>query len=123
MVGQRKTNTLVNTMTLWERIQSLLDKESLSNRDLAKICDVQPSAVTKWARNKGVSAQNIATISVHFGVTSDWLLGIDQSDQSPEKANITRLKKGKISKSQKAIAEMRVCLDRLAEAVESLKRD
>ena len=120
-------------MSSWDKIIDLLNANGLNKRDLSAICSVRPSAITKWARGGGIDAQNIAKIAIHFGVTSDWILGVSdenekmttQSNSAPVR-NLNTSKKLKISEIEKVISDLQKDFQKAAElqnsSIEKLRK-
>jgi transcriptional regulator with XRE-family HTH domain len=65
-------------MSVWNRICELLPDDKSRKVTVARICEVRPSAITKWAKEGNISAANLAKLAIHFGVSVDWLLDLDQ---------------------------------------------
>lgn len=68
-------------MSVWKNIDSLMRKNGVSSKKLAYIAGVGPSAVTKWKSGSSIRNDAISRIAVHFGVSIDWLMGSDHSDE------------------------------------------
>lgn len=73
-------------MNAWPQIKALLDKTGISARKLAEIAGVVPSAVTKWKSGSSIRNDALNRISVHFGVSTDWLLTGNESPTHPTPA-------------------------------------
>lgn len=62
---------------------------AITQREVAKRMKVSPSAVNLWESGKTQpSAETLAALSRWFGVTSDWLLGVEEGHR-PTKASTT----------------------------------
>ena len=75
------------TTTLAVRITAARSAQypSVSQRELARRLGMSPAAVNLWEKGKTEpGAENIARIAQLFGVTTDWLLGIDNTDLPKE---------------------------------------
>lgn len=59
----------------WDKIKQLMDKDGLTSKEVAAIAGVVPSAITKWKAGASIRTDALHRIAVHFGVSSDWLLG------------------------------------------------
>ena len=55
-----------------------MEGNGTTGKELARICDVAASAVTKWKKGGNIGNDKLKRISVHFGVSTDWLLGLDK---------------------------------------------
>ncbi len=111
----------------------LLTRNSVGKKDLAKICGVRPSAVTKWVTGGGIDAINIAKIAIHFSVTTDWILGVtdranphahanlNTSNYSPMN-NLTPIKNLKILKLRKDAAAVKTALQQGMKAMSRLEK-
>ena len=61
------------------RIKELRLEKKLNQTDLARICSVEQSCVSKWER--GITLPSIDTIIVlckYFNVSSDYLIGLSE---------------------------------------------
>lgn len=60
------------------KLRELRLEHNLSQAQLAKICNVKQSCVSKWERGITLPSVEIVLILVkHFHVSSDYLLGIE----------------------------------------------
>lgn len=73
-------------MTVGERIAYLRERKGLSQTQLANKLNVAQSTLAMWEKGKrGLKEDSIKTISEFFGVTADYLLGIEnEADGTPE---------------------------------------
>lgn len=62
-------------MKAWDHIEKLMVTRGIGKKNLAGICGVQPSAVTKWARGGKIGSDYLSKIAIHFGVTIEELIG------------------------------------------------
>ncbi|MFS0973320.1 helix-turn-helix domain-containing protein [Enterococcus avium] len=70
-------------MTIGQRIAKLREKRGLSQMQLAKDLKVATSTLGMWETGKrGLKDDTIKMIAEYFGVSSDYLLGIDNKDTS-----------------------------------------
>lgn len=138
MKHESKDNfTVVKSRSLWTRIDSLLNAHHLSKKELANICSVRPSAITKWVSGGGIDAVNIAKIAVHFSVTSDWIIGIDDASNTTTLSHLppsnfrthgnftpslTPVKKVKISALREDTETIKAVLEKLAKAVADMEK-
>ena len=66
-------------MEIARTIKELRFEKSVSQEDVAKACQVQQSAVSKWERGATTpSADKIVLLAKFFEVTSDYLLGLEK---------------------------------------------
>ncbi len=62
-----------------ERLKELRKERGLSLEKLAAQIGVTDTAVMKWEQNKcDPTASNVKQIALFFGVTSDYLLGLNE---------------------------------------------
>lgn len=62
-----------------ERLAEMLSEKSISMRTLAKETGVSAMSISDWAKgNVQPTAENIYLIAKYFGVSSDYLLGLDE---------------------------------------------
>ena len=62
------------------RLKSLVDKSGLTREEIAKRLDIDTSTVTKYYNgNRKLTIEAVRKFSVLFGVSSDWLLGLDEA--------------------------------------------
>ena len=65
-------------MTFAEKLKLLREEKNLSQIQLAKILEINQTTVSTWELGKKLpDFINIAKISKYFGVTSDYLLGLE----------------------------------------------
>ena len=63
--------------TYIERIKELREEEGISQARLAEVTGLSQSAIAAWEVGKNViNANAIITLAKHFGVTTDYLLGV-----------------------------------------------
>lgn len=66
-----------------ERIRSLLEERGDSQADLARVLDVDGSAVSRLLKgDRGLAAGELAAMCAHYGVSSDYIL-FGASDEDP----------------------------------------
>ena len=77
-------------MTVKNNIETLCKKEHVAKKQLATLCNVRPSSISKWCSDSPIlpSVEYLYIMAEHFGVTVDWLL----SDHSAEKMTERLLK-------------------------------
>jgi len=69
-------------MTLSDKIKILRDKNGLTQSGLAKKVSLTRSAVNAWEMNNAIpSTEIIIKLSKLFGVTTDYLLGVDNEEK------------------------------------------
>lgn len=58
------------------RLDYLLDREGMKDKDLAKMLDLSPSALSQWKNTDEpkITVKNLVEVSRIFGVRIDWLL-------------------------------------------------
>lgn len=62
-----------------ERLRELLEEKNLSVNKFAAKIGVSPSAVSAWTRGvKQPTADNIIACAEFFGVSSDYILGVNE---------------------------------------------
>jgi transcriptional regulator with XRE-family HTH domain len=71
----------------WDKIKQLMDKDGLTSKEVADIAGVVPSAITKWKAGASIRTDALQRIAVHFGVSSDWLLGTSTAPPEQKKMN------------------------------------
>ena len=61
-----------------ERLKELRIEKGLKQRDLAKALNCSQAAITRWENNLQIPNVDIAvTAAKYFGVTTDYLLGLE----------------------------------------------
>ena len=61
-----------------ERLKELRTAEHLSQKALATKINVSPSAIKQWENEKRVpNAEAVVTLAKFFGVSTDYLLGLN----------------------------------------------
>lgn len=72
-----------------DKLKELRKNKNMSQEELGEICGVAKQTVSNWENNATQPPFDaIIKISKHFGVTTDYLFGLNQEDLS----NIERLK-------------------------------
>lgn len=65
-------------MKINEKIQYLRKEKNLLQKDLAKVLNVYPSAVSKWEIGENEpDIKTIVALAKFFDVTTDYLLGLE----------------------------------------------
>ena len=90
-------------MTLGQRISQLRKQRGINQVQLAEALKVSPSTIAMWETNKrAIKDDTILELSDYFGVTTDYLLG---KNQTPEWANDNQvIELDKILKSKAGMA-------------------
>ena len=61
-----------------ERLKELRSEKNLSTTELGKCLDVKNSTITRWENGQRVpSIDHLYDIAKFFGVTSDYLIGLE----------------------------------------------
>ena len=61
-----------------ERLKELRLGENLSQRKLAELTNLSPSAIKQWENESRVpNAEAVVALAKYFGVSSDYLLGLE----------------------------------------------
>jgi transcriptional regulator with XRE-family HTH domain len=71
---QQKKHTKVSFSS---RVSSLAKNRGIRQNELAAMCGVSTAAVNKWFKGGKVKAEYAAILSKYFGVTTEYLLGLD----------------------------------------------
>ena len=62
-----------------ERLQQLINDKSITQQILAKHTNISESIIFYWVRGlKQPTADNIIIVARYFGVTTDYILGVDE---------------------------------------------
>ena len=73
---------LTELMTLSEKIKILRDKNGYTQSELAKKVGLTRSAVNAWEMSNAIpSTEIIIKLAKIFGVTTDYLLGVDNEEK------------------------------------------
>lgn len=59
----------------WKRFQQLLEKNKITQVEIAKLCNITQSAVSSWKKGFTPHPQTLIILANYFGVTVDYLLG------------------------------------------------
>lgn len=80
-------------ITFSDRISELRKKEGITLAQLGEVAGISKSGVSHWEKSNIVpNADVLAKLAIYFGVTVDYLLGIeDETDVNP---NIVLLNRG-----------------------------
>lgn len=63
-----------------ERLKELRLEKNLSQRELAKELNISQAAIARWESNLHIpNIENAIMIVTYFGVTTDYLLGLDDN--------------------------------------------
>lgn len=86
------------------KIKEIRTKNYLSKTELAKICDVTCSTVSMWeGGQRGLDVKHAKLLSKTFGVTLDWLFGLDEDAVQvrvpSNKKSVTIVEKGEMPKT------------------------
>lgn len=72
---------------LSEKLYKLRKKQGLSQEQLAEKLEVSRQAISKWETGQALpEGDKLLTISRYFGVSLDYLMGEDETPQSPDAA-------------------------------------
>lgn len=64
--------------TFGERLKSLRIEKNIGQVELAKKLEVSKGVISLWENNlREPSMSNIKAIAIYFGVTSDYLIGLE----------------------------------------------
>lgn len=70
---------------LSEKLYKLRKKQGLSQEQLAEKLEVSRQAISKWETGQALpEGDKLLTISRYFGVSLDYLMGEDETPQSPD---------------------------------------
>ena len=76
-----------NKMNIGSRIRELRKNKKMTQTDLANLIHVSQQTITKWENNSTEpSGSAIKAIANIFNVSSDYLLGIDEHENSVQEA-------------------------------------
>ena len=65
-----------------ERLQKLMDERNLTDKDLREQCgDISKNNITNWRKGTNPQRAIVHKLADFFGVSSDYLLGIDDVKQ------------------------------------------
>lgn len=65
-----------------ERLQKLMDEHNLTDKDLREQCgDISKNNITNWRKGTKPQAAIVHKLADFFGVSCDYLLGIDDTKQ------------------------------------------
>ena len=81
----------MNLKQLGSRIREMRERRGLKQADIARALQISAQAVSKWER--GDNAPDISLLldlSRLLGVTTDWLLGRDETDALHQRQRICR---------------------------------
>lgn len=67
----------------WERFKFLCDEQNIVPNAVAEQINVSSGAVTKWKNGTIPNTVTLERIAEYFGVTTDYLLGHEQSEEEP----------------------------------------
>lgn len=108
----------------WDRVKILMDKNGLTSKEIAAIAGVVPSSITKWKAGASIRTDALMRIAIHFGVSSDWLLGGSCAPpfihDSPAQQDLNTLHRitGKCTECEKKQAH----IDRLERIIDKLTK-
>lgn len=66
-------------MTFAQRLSELMNKNNLTNYQLAKELDIHPSTIANWLNGKEPRKKTLALLASYFGVSVDYLLGNEET--------------------------------------------
>lgn len=71
-------------MSLSRKLKQLRKEHKITQVDLAKVIGVERSSVGKYETGTMPSAEVLTSIAEYFGVTTDYLLGVSESQRPPK---------------------------------------
>lgn len=85
-----------------ERIKELRKEKNLTQSDLAKILNVTQDSISLWEKNKRLpDTPYIVLLAMYFGVSSDYLLGLEDETGAKVYNNTVNDNHGHITFNQK----------------------
>jgi transcriptional regulator with XRE-family HTH domain len=67
------------------KINELRHKSGLKQKDFCKLFGISQSTLSEWENEKyNIPTKHLKNISIHFNVTTDYLLGVGEIIQSPD---------------------------------------
>lgn len=85
-----------------ERIKELRKEKNLTQSDLAKILNVTQDSISLWEKNKRLpDTPYIVLLAMYFGVSSDYLLGLEDETGAKAYNNTVNDNHGHITFNQK----------------------
>lgn len=70
--------------TFAERLLDIMQRRSLSRTELARICEVDKSNITRYLRGEYEAKQDVIyRMAARLGVSEAWLMGYDVSEDRP----------------------------------------
>jgi transcriptional regulator with XRE-family HTH domain len=71
----------VKKLTLFERVSELAAKHQISLKELSENLGLSQNAIYQW-RTSSPKAETVAKIANYFNVSTDYLLGVENNDNS-----------------------------------------
>lgn len=108
-----------------DRLKELRISKNLSQEELSKVFDVRKSSISNWETGKATPTFDMLTkIAQYFGVTADYLLGLNQNDINRiDKLNIALREAGMIDSNENLNEEeIKLALDQARQYKQMWKR-
>lgn len=108
-----------------DRLKELRKERNLTQEDIGKICDVAKNTISNWENNINQPPLEIVKKLAHyFGVTADYLLGLNQNDVNRiDKLNIALREAGMIDNNENLNEEeIKLALDQARQYKQMWKR-
>ena len=78
-------------------VKSLRKQKGLNQAQLAELCDVHPVTISNWERGeKQPEMGNIKSLAISLGVTTDYLIGREDTKKEPARKGELKVKKRRI---------------------------
>ncbi len=80
-IRQRRRETAINEGKVFrgDRLREIRERYGVRQSDLAELCGLTRTQITNLeAGNTEPSVQVLVKLAYHFGVTTDWLLGLTE---------------------------------------------
>lgn len=73
--------------TIGDRLRELRTRRGLTQAQLAELVCIDRTSIAKWEDNTNLPVRKLKELTALFGVTSDYLMGLDESPQ-PEQVEL-----------------------------------
>ncbi len=111
-------------------LRELRDRQKRSgeikdDKDIAEAIGMHPATLSRYFKGmQGLSSDSLAKLAKYFGVTSDYILGLDEPDELDKMINYTGLEKETLALLHEAAQKgyNRLCESMIHDNIRNLKR-
>lgn len=100
-------------MNFSTRLRSLMEENNLNQTELSKQCNICQTSISGWLKGHHPLPTALKTLSIFFGVSTDYLLGYTDKKYTIENKEINEEEKQIIEKYNKASEDTKTAIKRI----------